>query len=95
MENYKDNSRKFDKGENCMQRHLYEHFQLTGYMLISAIPMLLSLIKPRHLPGMKIAGYIPLNQNNLWEIMLKRIAGLLSYIVIEQLFRFLDLDILF
>ena len=24
--NYKDNSRKFDRGEDCMQRHLYEHF---------------------------------------------------------------------
>ena len=29
--NYTDNSRKFDRGENCMQRRLYEHFQLTGH----------------------------------------------------------------
>ena len=29
--NYKDNSRKFDRGEDCMQRHLYEHFQLPGH----------------------------------------------------------------
>ena len=29
--NYKYNSRKFDRGEDCMQRPLYEHFQLPGH----------------------------------------------------------------
>ena len=29
--NYKDNSRKFDRGEDCMQKYLYEHFQLPGH----------------------------------------------------------------
>ena len=29
--NYKDNSRKFDRGEDCMQRHLYKHSQLPIY----------------------------------------------------------------
>ena len=29
--NYKDNSRKLDRGEDCTQRHLYEHFQLPGH----------------------------------------------------------------
>ena len=29
--NYKDNSRKFDKVEDCMQRNLYENFQLPGH----------------------------------------------------------------
>ena len=29
--NYKDYSRKFDRGEDCMQRHLYEHFHLLGH----------------------------------------------------------------
>ena len=29
--NYKENSRKFDRGEICIQRHLYEHFQLPGH----------------------------------------------------------------
>ena len=29
--NYKDNSRKFDRGEDCMQRQLYKHFQLPGH----------------------------------------------------------------
>ena len=28
---YKDNSRKFGRGEDCIQRHLCEHFQLPGY----------------------------------------------------------------
>ena len=31
LDNYKDNSRKFDRGEDCIQRHLYEHFQLPGH----------------------------------------------------------------
>ena len=30
LNNYKDNPRKFAKGEQCMQRHLYEHFNLPG-----------------------------------------------------------------
>ena len=29
--NYRDNARKFDRGEHCMQRHLYEHFTLPGH----------------------------------------------------------------
>ena len=29
--NYNDDFRKFDRGEDCMQRHLYEHFQLPGH----------------------------------------------------------------
>ena len=29
--NYEDNSRKFDRGEECMQRHHYKHFQLRGH----------------------------------------------------------------
>ena len=28
--NYKDNARKFERGEHWMQRHLYEHFNLPG-----------------------------------------------------------------
>ena len=30
--NYKDNARKFERGEHCMQRHLYEHFDLQGHL---------------------------------------------------------------
>ena len=29
--NYKDNTGKFDRGEHCMQRYLYEHFTLPGH----------------------------------------------------------------
>ena len=29
--NYKDNARMFDRGEHCMQRHLYEHCTLPGH----------------------------------------------------------------
>ena len=29
--NYKDNSRKFEKEENCMQRHLHEYFNLSSH----------------------------------------------------------------
>ena len=28
---YKNNARKFDGGEHFMQRHLYEHFTLSGH----------------------------------------------------------------
>ena len=28
--NYKHNSRKLERGEDCIQRHIYEHFQLPG-----------------------------------------------------------------
>ena len=28
---YKDNSRKLDRGDDCMQGNLYEHFQLPGH----------------------------------------------------------------
>ena len=29
--NYKDNARKFDRGQHSMQRHLYEHLTLPGH----------------------------------------------------------------
>ena len=29
--NYNDNSRKFERKEHCMQRHLFEHFNLPGF----------------------------------------------------------------
>ena len=29
--NYKDNARKFGRGEHCIQRYLYEHFNLPGH----------------------------------------------------------------
>ena len=29
--NYKDNARKIDRKESCMQKHLYKHFQTEGH----------------------------------------------------------------
>ena len=29
--NYQDNARKSERGEHCMQRHLYGHFNLSGH----------------------------------------------------------------
>ena len=89
--NYKDNSRKFDRGEGCMQRHLYEYFQLPGH---TGFSKLLSLIGPilGHPLSVKITGFIPLRQKHLWDLMLKVVTELLYYIVIVQLFLFLDLD---
>ena len=29
--NYEENSWKYHRGEDCMQRHLWEHFLLTGH----------------------------------------------------------------
>ena len=29
--NYKENARRFERGEHCMQRSLYEHFNLPGH----------------------------------------------------------------
>ena len=95
--NYKDNSRKFDGGEDCMQRHLYKHFQLPGHTCFLQDAMLLSLIRPilGHTLGVKISGFIPLRQKRLWDVMLKVVTEFLSYIAIVQLFLFLDLDNLF
>ena len=77
-----------------MQRHLYEHFQLPSYIGFSKIPMLLSLIGPilGHPLSVKITGFIPLRQKHLWDLMLKVVTELLYYIVIVELFLFLDLD---
>ena len=29
--NYKNNARKYESGQHCMQKHLYEHFDLPGH----------------------------------------------------------------
>ena len=51
--------------------------------LFYKIPMLLSLIRPilGHPLSVKITGFIPLGQKHLWDLMLKVITELLSYIV--------------
>ena len=51
--NYKDNSRKCDRMhatvEDCMQKHLYEHFQLPGHtgFLQDTYVTLIDKIDPR------------------------------------------------
>ena len=94
--NYKDNSKKFHRGEDFVKRHLYEHFQLPGHSGFLQ-DVLLSLIRPilGHQLSVKVTGFIPLRQKHLWGLMLKVVTELFSYIVTEQLFLFLDLDGLF
>ena len=87
--NYKGNSVKFDRREDCMQRHLYKHFRLldhTGFLIRSILGYPLS---------MKITEFIPLRQKHLWDLNLKVVTELIPYIVTEQLFLFVDLDGLF
>ena len=97
--NYKDNSRKFDRGEEDMQRHLYKHFHLpghTGFLQDTYV----TLIDQTDLRA-------PTKREDYWihTLNTKAPMGLtvevgysfivLCYIVFEQLFLFLDLDGLF
>ena len=34
--NYKDNARKYERGQHCMEKHLHEHFDLPGYTNVLA-----------------------------------------------------------
>ena len=82
-----------------MQRRLFSK-NIFSYQVILAffkIPMLLSLIRPilEHPLSVKITGFIPFSQKHLWDLILKVVTELLSYIVIVQLFLFLDLDGMF
>ena len=82
-----------------MQRRLFSK-NIFSYQVILAffkIPMLLSLIRPilEHPLSVKITGFIPLRQKHPWDLMLKVVTEFLSYIVIVQLFLFLDLDGMF
>ena len=62
----KDDSRKFDRGEHCMQRHLYKLFRCQVTLVFCKIPMLLLLIRPTlgHPISVKITGFIPLRQKH-------------------------------
>ena len=82
-----------------MQRRLFSK-NIFSYQVILAffkIPMLLSLIRPilEHPLSVKITGFKPFSQKHLWDLILKVVTELLSYIVIVQLFLFLDLDGMF
>ena len=72
-------------------------FSYQVILVFCKIPMLLSLIRPilGHPLSVKITRFIPLRQKHLLDLMLKVVTEPLSYIVIVQLFLFLDLDGLF
>ena len=91
--NYKDYFRKFDSGDDCMQRHLYKHFQLPYHTVFWKIPMLFSLIRPilEYPLKVMITEFIPLRQKHIWDLNLKVVTVLISYVVIEQ--RFLSPDV--
>ena len=92
--NYKDNSRKFDRGEDCMQRHHYGHFQLPGHtgFLQHIYVTLIDKTNPR--APTKRENYLihTLKTKAPMGLMLKVVTEFLSYIVTVQLFFFLDLD---
>ena len=95
--NYKDNYRKFGTGEDCVQRHLYKHFQLPGHtgFLHDTYVTLIDKTILRHPVSVKITGFISLRQKHLWDLMLKVVTKLLSYTFTVKLFLFLDLYGLF
>ena len=66
-------------------------------LVFCKIPMLISLIRPilGHALSVRITEFITLRQKDLWDLMLKVVTELLSYIVSVQLFLFLVLDGLF
>ena len=74
---------------------------ISSYQVILAfckIPMLLSLIRSiiGHPPTEREDYWIhTLRQKHLWDLMLKVVTEFLSFIIIVQLFLFLDLDGLF
>ena len=78
-----------------MQRHLYEHFQLPGHtgFLQDTYLTLTDKTDPR-VPT-KCEDYWIHTFKHLWDLMMKVVTELLFYIVIVQLFLFLDLDGLF
>ena len=82
-----------------MQRRLFSKniFSYQVILTFFKIPMLLSLIRPilEHPLSVKITGFILFSQKHLWDLILKVVTELLSYIVIVQLFLFLDLDGMF
>ena len=82
---YKNNSRKFDRGEDFMQRHLYQHFQLPGHtgFLQDTYVTLIDKTNPRA-PTKHEDYWIHtlIRQKCLWDLMLKVDTKLLSCIVI-------------
>ena len=70
--------------------HIYEHFQLPCHTGFLQDPYVTLIDKTD--PRAPTTRFIPIRKRHLWDLMLKVVTELLSYIVIEQLFLFLDLD---
>ena len=66
--NYKDNDRKFQRNESCMQQHLYEHFYSKGHNGFLG-NVSISLID-------KTDGFQPKKRDNYWTRTLKTLAPL-------------------
>ena len=71
-------------------------FRYQVILIFCKIPMLLSLIGPIlvYPISVKTTGFIPYRQRQLWDLMLKMITELCSYIIVQVLL-FLDVDGLF
>ena len=66
--NYKDNDRKFQRNESCMQQHLYGHFYSEGHIGFLG-NVSISLID-------KNDGFQPKKRENYWMRTLKTLAQL-------------------
>ena len=66
--NYKDNDRKFQRNESCMQQHLYKHFHSEGHNEFLG-NVSISLID-------KTDGFQPKRSENYWIRTLKTLAPL-------------------
>ena len=80
-----------------MQRHIYEHFQLPGHagFLQDTYVTLIDKTDSRAPTKREDYWIHTLKTKAACDLMLKVVTELLSYIVIVQLFLFLDLDGLF
>ena len=80
-----------------MQRHLYKHFQLPGHTVFLQDTYVTPIDKTDPRAPTKRDDYWihTLRQKHLRDLMLKVVTEFISFIVIVQLFLFLDLDGLF
>ena len=87
--NCKDNSKKLDR-EDCMQRHLYKHSQLPGHtgFLEDTYVALTDKTDPGAPTKCEDYRIHTLKQKCLWNVKLKMVTGLWSYIIFQQLFLF-------
>ena len=67
--NYKDDARKFEREEHCMQTQFYEHFNLPGHsgFLNDVSVTLLIRQTLRILINENITGFTPLKPKHHWD----------------------------